>query len=686
MNTRLILFFCLIFVTGFSQNKLSERYNLMPWPQKIEAKNLKLPINEQLTISINVSSSERLQKAGTIFLRRLSGRTGVFINEGFPVKDSSSTIQIHFDTVSSLSIDSDESYSLEVNATNAIIRATTDVGALRGLETLLQLTTQGVSDYYFPGVSIYDAPRFVWRGLMIDAARHFQPVAVIKRNLDAMASLKMNVFHWHLSDDQGFRIESKVFPKLHLEASDGLYYTQNQIKEIVSYASNLGIRVVPEIDVPGHATAILTAYPELGSKKGYVYTIERFSGIFNPTLNPTLESTYVFLDELFTEIASLFPDQYFHIGGDENEGKHWNGNESIQAFKNINNLNTNHELQTYLNIRLEKILNSLGKKLMGWDEIMTPTMPTTALIHAWRGENEGMEKGGAAITAAKQGFQAVLSNGYYIDRMLSVEHHYSVDPIGDVTLTEAERARVLGGEATMWSELVTPLTIDSRIWPRTAAIAERLWSSKDVNAIDNMKRRLKVVSHQLEELGITHLSSSAVILRNLSNNYSIEALQVLVSICEPLKIYSRNAGGTEYKTFSPFTLFADACTADAEAAAAFKIEVALFINAANDSGKQIDSKAIQSYLRKWSENHTKFVTIPSNPKLKPLKVLSENLSEVSKILLTSLVNKKITQSECDALKNCIMILSNPHADVELAILNPLNKLIKHIKFQYLKIN
>ncbi len=686
MNTRLILFFCLIFVTGFSQNKLSERYNLMPWPQKIEAKNLKLPINEQLTISINVSSSERLQKAGTIFLRRLSGRTGVFINEGFPVKDSSSTIQIHFDTVSSLSIDSDESYSLEVNATNAIIRATTDVGALRGLETLLQLTTQGVSDYYFPGVSIYDAPRFVWRGLMIDAARHFQPVAVIKRNLDAMASLKMNVFHWHLSDDQGFRIESKVFPKLHLEASDGLYYTQNQIKDIVSYASNLGIRVVPEIDVPGHATAILTAYPELGSKKGYVYTIERFSGIFNPTLNPTLESTYVFLDELFTEIASLFPDQYFHIGGDENEGKNWNGNESIQAFKNINNLNTNHELQTYLNIRLEKILNSLGKKLMGWDEIMTPTMPTTALIHAWRGENEGMEKGGAAITAAKQGFQAVLSNGYYIDRMLSVEHHYSVDPIGDVTLTEAERARVLGGEATMWSELVTPLTIDSRIWPRTAAIAERLWSSKDVNAIDNMKRRLKVVSHQLEELGITHLSSSAVILRNLSTHYSIEALQVLVSICEPLKIYSRNAGGTEYKTFSPFTLFADACTADAEAAAAFKIEVALFINSTNDSGKQIDSKAIQSYLRKWSDNHTKFVTIPSNPKLKPLKVLSENLSEVSKILLTSLVNKKITQNEYDALKNSIMILSNPHADVELAILNPLNKLIKHIKFQYLKIN
>ena len=683
MNTRLILFFCLIFVTGFSQNKLSERYNLMPWPQKIEAKNLKLPINEQLTISINVSSSERLQKAGTIFLRRLSGRTGVFINEGFPFKDSSSTIQIHFDTVSSLSIDSDESYSLEVNATNAIIRATTDVGALRGLETLLQLTTQGVSDYYFPGVSISDAPRFVWRGLMIDTARHFQPVAVIKRNLEAMASLKMNVFHWHLSDDQGFRIESKVFPKLHLEASDGLYYTQNQIKDIVSYASNLGIRVIPEIDVPGHASAILTAYPELGSKDGYNYAIERFSGVFNPTLDPTNDSTYQFLDVLFTELAALFPDPYFHIGGDENEGKHWDESDRIQAFKQKNNLKTNHDLQTYFNIKLERILNRLGKKLMGWDEIMTPNMPSTAVIHAWRGENEGMKKGGAAITAAKKGFQTVLSNGYYIDRMLSVEHHYSIDPVGDAQLTHLERARILGGEATMWSELVTPLTIDSRIWPRTAAIAERFWSSKKVNAIDHMKRRLKVVSHQLEELGITHLSSRAVILRNLSNNHSIEPLEVLASICEPLKIYSRNAGGTEYKTFSPFTLFADACTADAEAAAAFKIEVALFIDATNDIGNQADSKGVRSYLRKWSENHTKFVTIPSNPKLKPLEVLSENLSEVSKILLTALVNKKITQSECDALKRNVLRLSNPHSDVELAILTPLNKLIKYIKFQYL---
>ena len=171
-------------------------------------------------------------------------------------------------------------------------------------------------------------------------------------------------------------MESKVYPKLNQLGSDGLFYTQEQIKEVVSYASKLGIRVIPEFDVPGHASAILTAYPELSSKKEYSYSIERFSGVFDPTINPTLEFTYTFLKTLFTEMAPLFPDTYFHIGGDENEGKHWNENKNIQSFMVENNLETNHDLQTYFNIKLEKILRKLDKKLMGWDEIMVPNMPT----------------------------------------------------------------------------------------------------------------------------------------------------------------------------------------------------------------------------------------------------------------------------------------------------------------------
>ena len=187
--------------------------------------------------------------------------------------------------------------------------------------------------YRYQRTASLAAPVFARLGVCRDHSRHFHPVAVIKRNLDAMAEVKMNVFHWHLSDDQGFRVASSVFPKLHESASDGLFYTHSQIQEVVAHANKLGIRVIPEIDVPGHATAILAAYPELGSKKDYEYKIERFSGVFDPTLDPTNPKVYEFLDKLFAEITPLFPDEYVHIGGDENEGKHWDANPSIEKFK-----------------------------------------------------------------------------------------------------------------------------------------------------------------------------------------------------------------------------------------------------------------------------------------------------------------------------------------------------------------
>jgi len=674
------LIFILCFFSCTSQNKLGEAYNLMPWPNEIVSNNSKHIINSDITISINGEDNGRVRSAAVNFLRRLSNRTGVFFNEGFPISNKKGSIVISFTKVAELSIKDDESYNINVNSNNIEIKANTDLGTLRGLQTLLQLVDNDSYGYYFNGVSIKDSPRFVWRGLMIDVARHFHPVNVIKRNLDAMASVKLNVFHWHLTDDQGFRVESKVYPKLHELASDGLYYTQEQIKEVVTYASNLGIRVVPEFDVPGHASAILTAYPELGSKDGYNYSIERYAGVFDPTLNPTKEITYEFLDNLFTEITPLFPDEFFHIGGDENEGKHWDENENIQAFKQKHNLKTNHDLQTYFNIKLEKILNRLGKKLMGWDEILTPETPTTAVIHSWRGENEGFQKGGTLIDAAKNGYSSVLSAGYYIDRMLSVEHHYSVDPIGDVKLTKEERARVLGGEATMWSELVTPLTIDSRIWPRTAAIAERFWSAKNVNDIENMKHRLKDVSYKLEELGITHLRNRGVILRSMTKNGDISALIDLSKICEPLKVYSRNKGGTEYKSFSPFTLFADACTADASDAVGFKTRVSSFIKNSDVS----NTTQVLNYLNKWSNNYAQFKTIANNPNVKPLKELSENLSEISTLLSKILSDKSIsTGSNITALKENLENLKNPFMDTEVAIVNSLQQLLDFCESNYL---
>ncbi|HKK11721.1 MAG TPA: family 20 glycosylhydrolase [Flavobacteriaceae bacterium] len=651
----------------------------MPWPKSVKELHSKFVIDSTLTITINGHNNGRIHTVATKFLRRLADRTGVFLDQGFPTSHQTGSIEINFKTVSDLSLQHDESYILDVGNQQILITAVTDVGAMRALETLLQLANFDASGYYFEGVHIEDSPRFVWRGLMIDAARHFQPVSVLKRNLDAMASVKLNVFHWHLTDDQGFRIESKVYPRLQELGSDGLFYTQEQIKDVVRYASNLGIRVVPEIDVPGHASAILTAYPEIGSKAGYPYHIERYAGIFDPTLDPTNPKTYEFLDHLLAEIAPLFPDEYFHIGGDENAGKHWDENKNIQQFKQENNLKTNHDLQTYFNIKLEKILKKYGKKLMGWDEIMTPNMPTTAIIHSWRGENEGLSKRGTLITAAKLGYQTVLSNGYYIDRMLSVKHHYSVDPIGDAQLTKEERSRILGGEATMWSELVTPMTIDSRIWPRMAAIAERFWSPKNVKNIDNMLKRLKVVSYNLEELGITHIKNRDVILRIMSNHHNNDALKELSELCEPLKMYTRNAGGTEYKSFSPFTLFADACVADAKDALAFN----KLVNKFNDNPDEEIINGLKSYFKEWSNNYEELSPIAEVPNIKPLILLSQHLSKTSKLLFSTFENKMISTTDLRALKASLNILKQPFADTELAIVNSLYKLEGYCEKNYL---
>jgi len=680
MNTlKKILLFVLV-TTSLNAQNLKTDLSLMPWPKEIKENTTKFNIDQNLAISINGEDSGRVRNAAISFLRRLTDRTGIFFNEGFPrFEDNSTQIQINFKSIAKLTINDDESYFLNVNNDKISIDANTDVGAIRGLQSLLQLVNFDDSGYYFSGVEIKDSPRFVWRGLMIDAARHFQPVNVIKRNLDAMASVKMNVFHWHLCDDQGFRVESKVYPKLHEIGGDGQYYSQEQIKDVVTYASNLGIRVVPEFDVPGHATAILSAYPKLGSIEGATYTVERNSGIFNPTLDPSNDKTYAFLDNLFTEIAPLFPDEYFHIGGDENEGKHWDNNKNIQDFKIKHGLKTNHDLQTYFNIKLEKILNRLGKKLMGWDEIMTKDMPTTAVIHSWRGENEGFSKGGTLIDAAKRGYNTVLSAGFYIDRMLSVEHHYSVEPIGDVALTKDERSRILGGETTMWSELVTPLTIDSRIWPRAAAIAERLWSPKEINDVENMKHRLKEISFRLEELGITHIKNRDVILRGMTNNQDITPLVTLSKICEPLKMYSRNKGGTEYKTFSPFNLFADACVVDAEDAVDFKKIISKFIKAPNN----YNSQELIKYLNLWSKNHIRFMAIENNPKVKPLKTLSENLANLSTLLLKVIEDKKLSQQNLYSLDSHLKIISEPFVDIELAILKDLNTLVDFCKSNYL---
>jgi hexosaminidase len=680
-----------LFASIISSAQISkEQLNIMPWPQNITLAEGTFTLTKNFKVNITGAPNSRIFIGATNFLRRLDGRIGLFFDQGFVTglnQVPNAELQINCVKDGKIELYEDESYLLNITNNKITLNATTDLGALHGLETLLQLLQNNKDSFYFPISQISDFPRFTWRGLMIDGARHFMPVEVIKRNLDGMAAVKMNVFHWHLVDDQGWRIEMKKHPKLIQMASDGNYYTQEEIKSIVKYAADRGILVVPEIDVPGHGSAILTAYPEIGSKvvnlnvgsdektqqftQVQSYTLERNAGIFSPTLDPSNPKTYQLLSELFDEVCPLFPGKFFHIGGDENEGKDWDSNPKIQEFKKKHNLANNHELQTYFTMQLIPMLKKHNKELMGWEEIMTKNMSKDAIIHSWKGTNEGQPAGQSLVEAVKGGYKTVLSNGYYIDLVYGVEDHYTVDPMPkNVTLTNEEKVRILGGEAPMWTELVTPATIDSRIWPRTAAIAERLWSNENVTDISSLRKRLKTISFRLEELGLTHIKSKEGLLRNISNNQKSDALLDLSNVCEPLKGYTRNREGTEYKMYSPLTLFADVCTPDASDAVEFNQTVTNYLNS-----KSVENQvAVVSYLNKWMKMNADLNVLSNNaPLVQPLLVLSKNLSDISQQLLLKIDKKENVDATVlnNLLEKCN---SKEHADVELAVYNSLKRL------------
>ena len=360
--------------------------HLMPMPEHVVPGRGRLSIDGAFTVRLRGRHDPILARAAERLLQRLQKRTGIPIVTQPDVQPDQAVLWIECSGPGEpvQSVQADESYRLEVTDREARLSAPAPVGILRGIETFLQLVDLDGKSFFVPCVKIEDRPRFRWRGLHMDVSRHFEPPEVIRRNLDAMAAVKMNVFHWHLSDDQGFRIESRKFPKLQQKGSDGKYYTQAEVRELVAYARDRGIRVIPEFDVPGHTAAWLAAYPELASAPG-TYRIERSWGIFDPCMDPTRNAVYSFLDSFFAEMAGLFPDEYFHIGGDEVNGKQWSANARIAAFKARHRLKDNRDLQAYFNSRLQKILARHGKKMVGWDEILHPALAKSAVVQSWQG-------------------------------------------------------------------------------------------------------------------------------------------------------------------------------------------------------------------------------------------------------------------------------------------------------------
>jgi hexosaminidase len=626
-----ILFCALITSVAMAQvpqsQQLSSPINVMPLPATVAPGAGRLLVSQTFSVAIAGYNDLRLQRVAQRFLHDLSRQTGYFLSERLG-DASRATLTIHADHGSEpvQELGEDESYVLDVSSAGAKLTAPNPLGVMHGLESFLQLVQVTPDGYAAPAIHVEDTPRFPWRGLSIDVSRHFISTEVLKRNLDGMAAVKMNVLHLHLSDDQGFRLESREFPKLQELGSDGMYYRQSEMRELIAYASDRGIRIVPEFDMPGHSTAWFVGYPELSSGPG-PYQIERHWGIFDPAMDPTRESTYKLLDKFIEEMTNIFPDRYFHIGGDEVNGKQWDANPKIHEFMKAHNLRSNQELQQYFTDRVEKIVSKHHKFMVGWDEILTPGMPKDIVIQSWRGQESLAE-------AAKQGYRGILSSGYYLDAIQPAAQHYLVDPLSGAgaTLTAEQQKLVLGGEACMWEEFASDESIESRIWPRAAAIAERLWSPQQVQDVNWMYRRLAAVSAQLEQLGLTHRSSSEVMLARIAGTDDIAALQVLALALQPASITIREteaekAGGIQTSDVALHRMV-DAIAPESEVARKFSSAVDQFV--ASKFQDATTESSIRQTLTKWRDNDSALQSLLQNSfLLKEVAPVSQNLASLA---------------------------------------------------------
>ena len=564
----------------------------------------RLAVDSTFTWTVRGFSDARLMGAVDRALRRLEGRTGLILPRA-PAHDSSATLVVSADGLGMAvqGVEEDESYTLDADEHRAVLHAPTVVGAIRGLETLLQLVDADHTGWYLPLVSVQDRPRFAWRGLLVDVSRHWEPPEVIRRNLDAMAAVKLNVFHWHLSDDQGFRVESKRYPRLQQLGSDGGFYSQDELKEIIAYARDRGIRIVPEFDMPGHAQSWFAGYPQYASAPG-PYEVAHNFGVHDAVFDPTREETYSFLDGFIGEMARIFPDAYWHVGGDENNGKQWSANPQIQDFMRKRGIIDNAALQVYFSQRLLAILTKHGKRMIGWDEVLHTDLPTTIVIQSWRGVS-------SLGAAARQGYRGILSSGYYLDAMNTAADHYRVDPVPDsLGLSPDQAQRVLGGEACMWGEVLDPETIDSRIWPRTAAIAERFWSPKTVTDPDDMYRRLAIVSAQFEELGVTTEDHTARMLRRVVPGLDPAPLQVLLSVASPVSLGGR-LFTSQAMQFIPLTTLSEAAVPDPTAARDLAGEMRALLADAPRYGAFRESLA--RTFRNWRDAAPELAAIAERP-------------------------------------------------------------------------
>ncbi|WP_286233889.1 beta-N-acetylhexosaminidase [Thalassotalea sediminis] len=758
--------------------------NIMPYPQSVKFNEQQLAVPEKLSITIEGMSQQRSGALRTLLTSQVKAM-GWQISA---VDDNVLSIVFIVNNGKTLdyqmpALGTDEGYQLDIRKQQITITAATDFGALHGAATLSQLLYQAKNEQSLSAVSIKDAPRFPWRGFMLDSVRHFMSIDTVKRQLRGMAAAKLNVFHWHLTDDQGWRIALDSYPKLHQLASDGQFYTKAEIRDVVKYASSLGIRVVPEFDVPGHASAIAVAYPHLMSEQKD-YQMEDGWGVFEPLLDPSNLEVYIFIDSVVKELTELFPDQYLHIGGDEVDPEQWNNSLHIQTFMQENDLKDAQAIQVFFNQKVEAILASHNRKMMGWDEVFHQDLPQNIMVQSWRGM-ESLSK------IAVNGYQGLLSTGFYIDQPQSSAYHYrnellqqrprsAVQPAedqqvvayqfemprlkgsavkgtlamvmkndyvlhayvklnnnhfkkatldrhlvlqtgevnfsidswmgptrGEFLLTEDKQEgriligntyypvsissidafdysqvellpnispiaarNILGGEATLWSELVTDNNVDLRAWPRLFVIAERFWSAKSQKNIDNMFTRLVVLDDFASQIGMQHRQQYRSGLQSLVfSKTDISPLVLLAEQLEPANYYTRHHikfQQGKYHQNAPLNRFVDYLPVESTALIKMRQQLKAY-----QQGDKSALQAIVDQLRVWHFNFDKVVSlIKVAPKLDDLPLVVQQARDVNTLALTvaqsCLSDVKIRRAEAKRIKNTLRELHRTSKEIIVA--------------------
>ena len=542
----LFRFFAILFLL-IAQITLAQQH-IIPVPVSYESAGGQLIITDDFSISL-LTDDEKLQQQVIEFKKGLAP-LGLRFSDKVIDSAASKGLKIGLNETAEEELGM-EGYRLLIEEGGMVLMANTGAGVFNGLQTIGQLfpvsrttTPEGEQEpIIIETCIIKDYPRFGWRGLMLDVSRHFFTVEEIKSYMDQMAKYKLNVFHWHLTDDEGWRIEIKTFPKLteigawrverhgHFrtlraspkkteKATYGGFYTQEQVRDVIAYAAERNITVVPEIDVPGHSMALLAAYPQLSVKKEFKfvnpgskfidwYGDGTFKALTENTLNPADEAVYAFLDMVFGEIADLFPGEYIHMGGDECYHGYWEEDEKVQAFMAKNGINNGNELQSYFVKRVAKIISDKGKKMIGWDEIMEGGLAEGAAVMSWRSMNGG-------IDAARSGHKVVMTpkmfvyldytqgdysveNKIYSD--LSLEKAYSFDPMPNPNLfVDIDPELILGGQGNLWTEEIPTLSYAFYMtYPRGMALAESLWSATENKNWKNFLTRTAVHIKRFEE-------------------------------------------------------------------------------------------------------------------------------------------------------------------------------------------